>query len=136
MDEKAYLWGKNLVEHFGELYEKKARYCVMFISEYYAVKLWTIHERRSAQARAFRSKKEYILPAYFDDTRLPGIQRTVADVDLRKHRPLQLAKVIIAKLQLDQPDREFKLPSATKLSKPPTKATPPRSRTGRPKPSP
>jgi len=122
MDEKAFLWGKNLVEHFGDLYEKKARYCVMFISEHYAVKLWTIHERRSAQARAFRSKKEYILPAYFDDTRLPGIPRTVAEVDLRKHRPLQLTKIIIDKLRLDQPDREFKLPSASKPTKPPTTA--------------
>ena len=116
MDEKAYLWDKDLVEHFSDLYEKKARYCVMFISEHYAVKLWTIHEQRSAQAQAFRSKKEYILPAYFDDTRLPGIPWTIADVDIRKHRPLQLAKVIIAKLKLDQPDRDFKLPSAVKPS--------------------
>jgi hypothetical protein len=118
MDEKAYLWGKNLVEHFGELYEKKARYCVMFISEYYARKLWTIHERRSAQARAFRSKKEYILPAYFDDTRLPGLPHTVADIDVKKHRPLQLAKVIIDKLQLDQPSRNFQLQPSSRPTKP------------------
>ena len=33
-------WGKDLAEHFDEIYRKQAKYCVMFISEHYAKKVW------------------------------------------------------------------------------------------------
>lgn len=64
--EEATLWGKDLYEHLQDVYKNKAKYCVMFISKYYADKLWTTHERKSAQERAFKEKgKDYILPARF-----------------------------------------------------------------------
>lgn len=44
------LWGKDLYVYLSEIYCKRARYTVMFISKDYAKKLWTNHERRSAQA--------------------------------------------------------------------------------------
>src|SRR3712207_5793444 len=65
--EQTSLWGKDLYVHLDEVYRDKARYCVMFISEHYSEKLWTNHERRSAQARAFSENREYILPARFDN---------------------------------------------------------------------
>ena len=105
-DEKHKLWGKNLTEHFDSLYQNQARYCVMFISEHYARKPWTRLERRSALMRAFKSKKEYILPARFDDTNIPGVLKSLAHIDLRKHTPLQLAMLIIAKLREDLPDEK------------------------------
>lgn len=43
--EEATLWGKDLAEHFDAVYHGQARYCVMFISRYYAEKLWPNHER-------------------------------------------------------------------------------------------
>ncbi len=58
--EKHTLWGKNLYTHLSEVYQSKARYCVMFLSQYYAMKLWTNHEREAAQARAFLEHEEYI----------------------------------------------------------------------------
>jgi hypothetical protein len=42
--EQANLWGRDLYEHLDEVYRKKARYCVMFLSEAYARKAWTNHE--------------------------------------------------------------------------------------------
>lgn len=102
-DEKAVLWGKDLPEHFDSLYQNQARYCVMFISKFYKEKLWTRLERRSAFARAFRSKREYILPAYFEDVTIPGVRKTLAHIDLRTHTPLQLALLIVAKLRGDLP---------------------------------
>ncbi len=102
-DEKASLWGKDLPEHFDSLYQNQARYCVMFISQPYKEKLWTRLERRSAFVRAFRSKREYILPAYFEDVTVPGVRKTLAHIDLRTHRPLQLALLIVAKLREDLP---------------------------------
>lgn len=81
--EQATLWGRNLYTHLSDIYQNKARYCLMFISSYYAKKLWTKRERESAQARAFKESKEYILPIRLDDTVLPGIEDTIGYVDLR-----------------------------------------------------
>ena len=50
------LWGKDLVVTFNEIYKKRSRYCVMFVSKEYNEREWTIHERRSAQERCSRRK--------------------------------------------------------------------------------
>jgi hypothetical protein len=97
-NEQTTLWGKNLYTHLDEIYRNKARFCVMFISEAYGRKLWTNHERQSAQARAFRSPQEYILPARFDNTVIPGLRETVGSIDLHKYTPTAFAKLILAKI--------------------------------------
>ena len=43
--ERVSLWGKNLYDHLSAVYRDTSRYTVMFISEHYARKLWTNHER-------------------------------------------------------------------------------------------
>jgi hypothetical protein len=60
-------------------------------SEAYAKKVWTSHERRSAQARALQSSGEYVLPVRFDDTEIPGLRSTVAYVEAPSATPVQLA---------------------------------------------
>lgn len=92
------LWGKNLYSHLQDIYSNKARYTVMFLSKHYKEKLWTNLERESAQARAFKEKEEYILPARFDNTDIPGILPTVGYIDLSKHSPVQFATLINKKL--------------------------------------
>jgi hypothetical protein len=52
--EQADLWGKNLYDHLTEVYQRSARYTVVFISKHYRDKVWTNHERRAAQARALK----------------------------------------------------------------------------------
>jgi hypothetical protein len=80
--EQATLWGRNLYTPLSDVYQNKARFCLMFISANYARKLWTKRERESAQARAFRESHEYILPLRLDDTALPGLEDTVGYIDL------------------------------------------------------
>ncbi len=92
------LWGKDLYVHLDDVYRNSARYCVLFASEHYASKLWTNHERHSAQARAFQENAEYILPARFDDTAIPGLRPTVGYIDLQKKGPQELAELIIKKI--------------------------------------
>lgn len=92
------LWGKNLYTHLHEVYQNKAKYTIIFVSKHYARKLWPNHERESAQARAFRESSEYILPARFDDSKVPGMPNTVGYIDLRKTSPLELATLIMLKL--------------------------------------
>ncbi len=100
--EEANLWGRNLYEYLSEIYKDKARYTVLFISGFYNQKLWTNHERVSMQARAFQESREYILPARFDDTEIPGILKTVGYINLQKKTPEELAILIEKKLSKDQ----------------------------------
>ncbi len=97
-NEQASLWGKDLVEHFDSVFRNLGRYCVMFISRSYADKVWTSHERRSALARALEQRTEYLLPARFDETEIPGIRPTVGYVDLRSLAPAALGRLILEKL--------------------------------------
>lgn len=91
------LWGKDLAEHLDKVY-RSARYCIMFISKYYAEKIWPSHERRSALAREVEKRGEYILPARFDSTEVPGIRHTIGYVDLRGMPPEQFGKMVLRKL--------------------------------------
>jgi hypothetical protein len=87
-----------LYTHLDDVYQKRSRSCVMFISQHYRDKVWTSHERSSAQARALASAGEYVLPARFDDTEIPGVRPTVAYLDLRTLSPDDVAKAILVKL--------------------------------------
>lgn len=109
-DEKVRLWGKDLIEHFDRIYRVASRYCVMFISAAYAAKEWTRHERRSALARALTEQGEYILPARFDDTELPGMPPTIAYIDLAELAPATLVEFIAEKV--GQPDDDDGDPTA------------------------
>jgi hypothetical protein len=95
--ERANLWGKNLIEHLADVYGKNSRFVVMFISKEYVEKAWPTHERRHAQERALVAQAEYILPARFDDTLVPGMTTTVAFQDLRQTTPADLTALIVAK---------------------------------------
>lgn len=96
--EQAELWGKDLYQHLQGVYRDRAQYCVVFVSEAYAKKLWPRHELKQAQARAFSESQEYILPVRLDDTEVPGLNATVGYIDLRHHTVTELNEVILQKL--------------------------------------
>lgn len=96
--EESSLWGKNLYDYLTDVYTNKALYTVMFISKYYAQKSWTNLERQSMQARAFQENEEYILPARFDDTTIPGVPSTVGYLSLSNRSPADLVAHIEKKL--------------------------------------
>lgn len=91
------LWGKDLYVHLDDVYRKKAQYCVLFLSEHYARKLWTNHERESAQARAFEEHTEYVLPVKLDNTEVPGLRPTTGY--LGRLAPKKLAEAIRSKVR-------------------------------------
>jgi hypothetical protein len=92
------LWGKDLVEHLQSIYQNQARFCVLFISKHYVDKPWPTHERRSAQARALVAKEEYLLPARFDDSEVPGLPPTIGFVDLRTLAPNEFGDLVLGKV--------------------------------------
>lgn len=96
--EEANLWGKNLYDYLSDVYMNQARYTIMFISEDYGRKLWTNHERQSMQARAFQESSEYVLPAKFDGTEIPGVLPTTAYISLQDKTPEDFVKIVEKKL--------------------------------------
>jgi hypothetical protein len=87
------LWGKDLVRFFDEIYRKRARFCVVFVSREYRDRIWTNHELRSAQARALEEKgNEYILPIKVDDAELDGLPPSIG------YLPISLGVEKIAEL--------------------------------------
>jgi len=82
--EQADLWGKDLYTHLSKVYKDESKYCLMLISEHYAKKQWTNHERKAAQARAFAESSEYILPLRLDDSEIEGVLGTTGYLDIRQ----------------------------------------------------
>jgi hypothetical protein len=94
------LWGKDLASFFDQIYRKDSKFCVMFISEQYAKRMWTTFERKCAQARAIEEKgTEYILPVRIDDTDLDGLPSTIGFLSLDKYSIEQIAELLIKKLR-------------------------------------
>jgi hypothetical protein len=98
-DEDEDLWGKDLVVEFAEVYGKRSRYIVIFVSEEYVKKAWTRHERQHALAGRLERGDDSVLPARFDDTELPGLPPTVGYLDLRHKTPKELASRILRKVK-------------------------------------
>lgn len=97
--EKAELWGADLYETLDAIYRLRARYCVLFISQNYATKVWTNHERRAAQARALSENREYLLPVRLDETSVPGIAPTIGYIDYREVGLAGLVHATVEKLR-------------------------------------
>lgn len=97
--EKATLWGQDLYTYLSDIYQNKARYCVIFISRHYATKLWTTHERKAAQARAFGEQQAYILPIRLDETEIPGILPTIAYLSWHQETGASIAHIILEKVE-------------------------------------
>jgi hypothetical protein len=96
--EESSLWGKNLYDYLSDVNQNKALYTIMFISKHYAEKLWPTHERQAMQARAFQEHQEYVLPARFDDTQIPGVLPTIGYISLTNRPPPEFVKLIHKKL--------------------------------------
>jgi hypothetical protein len=97
-DEHTELWGKYLAEELPAIYAEQAAAVVVFVSAEYAARDWTRLERRAALSRAVRERREYVLPARFDDTPLPGLLSDMVTVDVRTKTPQQFAAMIAVKL--------------------------------------
>lgn len=97
--EEAELWGKDLYEYFSNIFRFQAKFSIIFISEHYARKMWPTHERRSAQERALRENREYILPVRFDDTELPGLLSTISYIRAVDKKPEELAELVSKKIE-------------------------------------
>jgi hypothetical protein len=116
--EAAERWGKDMIDHLVNIYSRKARYCVMFISRYYPLKKWTEAERTATRERALRDADEYILPFRTDDSEVPGVTETAGYRDIREQSAEDLVewleqKIIQAKAQSGPPPQSHDLRSGS-----------------------
>ena len=99
--EEENLWGKNLITYLEDIYTNQSKYCVIFISQYYAQKEWTCYESAVAMIRMLDSnlkQKEYLLPVKFDETKVSGVLSTIGFIDGKKKSPDELGNLIIKKI--------------------------------------
>lgn len=92
------LWGKDLAIHLNFIYGENTAVVIIFISQYYIKKIYPMHELSSALATAIKLEREYILPAKFDQTQIPGIPDTTKYIDLKSYSSEDFADLIIKKL--------------------------------------
>ena len=98
--ERVELWGKDLYQYLSSVYSEKCRFCVIFASKEFANKVWATHELANAQARALQEQsEEYILPARFDGTAIPGLRHTIGYISLDEVSPEELSEMIIEKVK-------------------------------------
>lgn len=118
--EKTARWGRDLAVHFDDVFRKRSRFVVAFLSREYAAKAWPRHEFKSALARAVEVADRYILPVRFDDTEIPGLQPTIGYEDATKLQPREIAEKILQVLGKGRPmDKERPGPAVTMPSRVP-----------------
>ena len=92
------LWGRDLTVEFAEIFSRRSRRVLMFISQHYARKFWPQQEAAAAFAGHLRHHERIILPVRFDDTEVPGLLPTIGYVDARHLTPLDVANETITLL--------------------------------------
>jgi len=92
------LLGKNLEAYLFDIYLKRSRYCVVFLSRYYVAKRWTSREKEAILARALQ-EEEYIFPIKLDETAFPDVFATIGNVRWHDYTPEEIAESLAGKLR-------------------------------------
>lgn len=105
--ETSTLWGKDLYQYFNDVYKNKAKYCVIFVSANYIEKIWPLLELKSAQAKDFECKNEYILPVYLENAVVPGLNKTIGHVSANEYSCEEIVGFIEEKLEKNFDKRDI-----------------------------
>ena len=98
-DEEISLWGNNILEVLQQVFaDGQSYFVVIFISQQYASKAFPRQELEHALSTAISQKQEYILPARFDDTKVPGLSSLTTYIDIKGKTPEEFAVMIIEKI--------------------------------------
>jgi hypothetical protein len=102
--EQSAMWGADLFVFLDEVFRKKSRYAVVFLSRHYVEKHWPTHEGKSAQARALiQQHSPFFLPVRLDDSEFPGLRPTVGYVDAREAGRERVIALILEKVAASRP---------------------------------
>lgn len=99
--EKSQLWGEDLYSYLDELYRFRSKFCVVFISKYYANTIWNDTIRKDYERRAFLDNQTSILPIRLDDTEIPGISSSTVYIRWQDDEVDNIADMIVQKVQAE-----------------------------------
>lgn len=89
---EAQLWGEELPEVLQEVFFRRSKWCVMFISREYVDGVYPKLERRAIIARQIKSRR-YLLPVRFDKSEVPGLSPELKYVWAKDYDPEKLAEL-------------------------------------------
>ncbi len=98
-DEQHKLWGENLRRKLSDVYAHDAQYMVVFLSQHYPEKDWTLFELEVGGEAKSRRTQTYLLPIIVDAVHVVGLSRDVGYVDLRSVSIEQAAELMIRKIE-------------------------------------
>jgi|GEM_PF-4495610 len=108
--ERADLLAKDLSMELSNVYERKAHYCVVIVSEAYVRSQWCKDELTSIRRRMAAQESEYLIQVRLDDSELPGVPASIKYLDYR-HMDMALesiAETIFDKVMMAFRDREWR----------------------------
>jgi hypothetical protein len=70
-------WAEEIHKPLSEIFERRANYYLMLVSEQYVTNEWTAHRRADVHARALALGAEYVVPIRIDDSELSGLPEGV-----------------------------------------------------------
>ena len=91
-------WGNDFINHVVNLYNRKAAYCVLLISQHYPLHRWSEEDRLATQERALRDANEYIILLPIDDTEVVGVADAPGYVNIRQQTLESVADLLKEKL--------------------------------------
>ena len=97
-DFSAGIRGEELPGHLDKVYRSKTPHAVIFISRFYAEKMWVRYERRAVLVGALENSGLQILPVRLDGTALPGLRPAIGCLDARRVGLAGIAEAILARL--------------------------------------
>jgi TIR domain-containing protein len=97
-DFSAGIRGEELPGHLDRIYRRKTPHAVIFVSRFYAEKMWVRYERRAVITGAHDNSGIHILAVRLDDTSLPGLRPAIGCLDARWVGLAGIAEAILARL--------------------------------------
>jgi TIR domain len=97
-DFSAGIRGEELPGHLDRIYRRKTPHAVIFVSRFYAEKMWARYERRAVITGAHDNSGIHILAVRLDDTALPGLRPAIGCLDARWVGLAGIAEAILARL--------------------------------------
>lgn len=97
-DNEAELVGKDQPAFFEELFIKKAKHCIILISDEYIGKEWTSLEKQYILSRSMRDPN-YLIPVQMDNAKLPGLSDTIGYISLKNRPPEEIGEIILKRIK-------------------------------------
>jgi hypothetical protein len=101
-DYQVEMWGADLAIYFQEVFARRARFCVIFLSDAYLERNWTNLEAKNAISKFVNERGQTsILPIQVEKERLelPGLPALIGDVSLEEQGVDKICAMVVEKLR-------------------------------------